>query len=159
MEIVKEGVSQAEKRLTDALDTRKQLEQKAFTLLGGYITVSMALFGFAATLGKQHLLFSTLLAMGALFFVGIIFLIRSLRTSDYGTLGRCPDIWLQQGTIDGTSATLATILAYVLYDYDNRIRVSDGSNNTKGELLNYAIMCGASSPAFFCLGILYRFLF
>jgi hypothetical protein len=54
LDIAREAFDQASKRLADMLDTKKAFEQKAFTLFSGYLTLSIALFGVAATLYKDH---------------------------------------------------------------------------------------------------------
>ena len=38
IDVAREAYTQAEKRLQDALDTRKAFDQKAFTLFSAYIT-------------------------------------------------------------------------------------------------------------------------
>lgn len=149
--IIKEGVGQAEKRLSDALETKKSLEQKAFTLLSGYITISIALFGIAANLGKQHPMFYSMIIVGLCFCAGLIFLFNSLRSSDYGTLGRYPDTWLQPRTLDGDEGTLATILGYILHGYQKGIEVSDNSNKHKSTMLNRGVFLGMCAPFVFVL--------
>ena len=39
--VVREAYDHAAQRLADSLDTKKAFEQKAFTLLGGYLTISL----------------------------------------------------------------------------------------------------------------------
>ena len=158
--VVKEGVVQAEKRLTDALDTRKHLDQKAFTLLGGYATISMALFGVAATkLDQSSQWFFIMLALGCMFFLGLVALFLALKNSSYGTVGRYPDTWLQPGTLDGGETALATTLAYILHGYQGLIAVSDVSNGKKAFWLNVAILLGVASPGVFLLLLMLKYLF
>src|SRR4051812_27882596 len=53
IDIAKEALVQAEKRLGDALDAKKVVEQKATVLFGAYVTISLALFGFGGTLARD----------------------------------------------------------------------------------------------------------
>ena len=43
--VAREAYLQAEKRLSDVLDTKKSVEQKASNLFSAYVTVALALFG------------------------------------------------------------------------------------------------------------------
>jgi hypothetical protein len=151
--IVREGITQAEQRLRDALETKQGLEQKAFILLGGYVSLSTALFGLAANLGHSHMMFGLLVSEGIFFVTGAIALYISLYASNCGTMGRYPDTWLQPGTLDGSERTLATILAYVLHGYQDRISVSDQTNRRKALFLNVGLCFGIFAPAILGFGV------
>jgi hypothetical protein len=49
-EIAREAYNHASERLADVLDTKKVFEQKAQAFFAGYITLALALFGYAAAL-------------------------------------------------------------------------------------------------------------
>jgi hypothetical protein len=73
--IAREAYDHAAKRLADALDTKKAFEQKAFTLFGGYLTISLALLGAGSAVYtnenlQYHALVAPLWATGAVFYCG-----------------------------------------------------------------------------------------
>jgi len=162
-DIVREGINQAEDRLKDCLSTKTQLEQKALIILGAYVAIQLAIFSAIAFLYKSNAinpLFFTLLLSGLVFTVGSIYLVLSLRASDYGTMGRSPSTWLQPDTLEGDSHTHALILAHVLHGYDHRIETSIQSNAVKSRQLIIAIVAGVSSPIVFIVTLLLsKFLF
>ena len=87
-------------RLQDALDTKKSLEQKASTVLGGYITLDAAIFGLSTQVKNPFWIF-TLCVIGSTVLYGLVAALCSLRTSDYGAMGSYPDAWIREGIIDG----------------------------------------------------------
>lgn len=52
--VAREAYLQAEKRLSDVLDTKKSVEQKASNLFSAYVTVALALFGIGGAIFKDH---------------------------------------------------------------------------------------------------------
>ena len=54
--VAREAYLQAEKRLSDVLDTKKSVEQKASNLFSAYVTVALALFGIGGAIFKDHAL-------------------------------------------------------------------------------------------------------
>jgi hypothetical protein len=51
--VAREAYTQVDRHLVDILDVRKSFEQKAATLMGAYITISVALFGIGGTLFRN----------------------------------------------------------------------------------------------------------
>lgn len=147
--VIREAHEQAEKRLADALDTKKSFEQKAFTLFGAYTTISFALIGVAGSMFKDDGLTNMVMAMGASGFaliVGAVLLVSALHERIYGALGSNPDMWLRSNTVDGDESTLAMMLAYITFHHQERIKASIRSNNTMGALIRWAIYTGGASP-------------
>jgi len=139
----------AKLRLTDALDLSKSLEQKAFTVLGVYITITIAIFGIL-TRSSFHLGIS-LFVSGSIFYYGIIRALLSLKSSNYGCVGSSPDVWVREGVINGDDNSIALNLTYIARDYLNPIEESDQSNQKKAKNLNHAIISGSIAPLFFIL--------
>ena len=107
--VAREAFDQASKRLADTLDTKKNYEQKAFTLFSGYLTVSLALFGVGGAIFKEqglNLLVVPFWVSGALFVIGTIFFVSALVDKEYGAIASEPSMWLNRGTIDGDDAVL-----------------------------------------------------
>jgi hypothetical protein len=144
-EIAKEALAQAEKRLGDALEAKKAVEQKATVLFGAYVTISLALFGFGGTLAKDSHLAAR---VWPIFVVGIFFVIGAaafayvFRSAEYGNLGSEPSMWLQAGRIDGDKDAHARMLAYLAYYHAGRIQISYDSNARKSRSLHFGMMVG-----------------
>jgi hypothetical protein len=144
-DIAKEALSQAEKRLSDALEAKKAVEQKATVLFGAYITISLALFGFGGTLAKDV---NTLVQAWPFFVAGLFFVIGAaafvyvFRSAEYGNLGSEPSMWLESGRIDGEKDALARMLAYLAHHHANRIRISYESNAGKSRSLHFGMIMG-----------------
>ncbi len=153
LETARYALSDVMERLTDALDTKKTLEQKAYTILGGYITITMAIFGFTTQQSSDTYLFWTLLIMGGFFSIGIVSVLFSLKSSQYGSIGSYPDAWIRDGVINGNDNALATNIAYITQDYQEPLTQSDASNKKKAFFLNCAIMAGVASPILFAFSI------
>ena len=54
LSVAREAYIQVDRHLLDVLDVRKSFEQKAATLMGAYITMSVALFGIGGAIFNQH---------------------------------------------------------------------------------------------------------
>ena len=155
---LQEGLRQAEQRLNDSFKKKENLERKAFTLFSMFLSFATALFSAPKILGvEQAVIYWAAILTGLTFLSGAIFLSRSLKALDYGTLGRYPDTWLQKGVLDGDDEMKAYVLANVLYDYQKSIEVSDKSNQKKIKLVDKGIILGIISPIVFllCLAISY----
>ena len=116
LDIAREAFDQASKRLADMLDTKKAFEQKAFTLFSGYLTLSIALFGVAATLYKDHGLSFTVVSVVIVeltLIAGAVCFVFALMDEKYGAVASDPNMWLNKGTIDGDETVLPRMLAYV----------------------------------------------
>lgn len=103
-EVAREAYDQATKRLTDALETKKNYEQKAFTLFNAYLTISLALFSVGGALYKDDGFAFPVIAFwvcGGIFVFGAAFFVLALMDDRYGALASNPDMWLNRGTIDG----------------------------------------------------------
>jgi hypothetical protein len=153
--IIKEYISLAEKRLDDVLEIKKELEQKSFTLLGGYITASLSLFGLALKLVDYSFWLN---ATAILFCCGVIPLFLSLKTSLYGIKGRSPSSWLETEdylTVERSGSGEACVYAYILHGYIPRIDQSIESNGKKSFYLNIAIWFGVLSLTPFVIKLLF----
>jgi len=147
--IAREAYAQAEKRLSDTLETKKGFEQKAFVLFNAFIALALALCGVAATLYKTGgwannvtpFLFS-----GLLMVAGAVCFALALLDKEYGALGSDPDMWLNSETIDGEDSTLPLMLAYITHHHKNRIKKSIEANNRKRERIRLGIFVGLAAP-------------
>jgi hypothetical protein len=145
LEVAREAFDQASKRLADMLDTKKAFEQKAFTLFSGYLTLSIALFGVAATLYKDHGLSSTVISFMLVeltLIAGAVCFVFTPMDERYGAIASDPNMWLNKGTIDGDDTVLPRMLAYITYYHQGRIDVSIESNNAKATHIRRGILLG-----------------
>jgi len=138
-EMIKEYCRLGEERLKDCLDTKKQLEQKSFILLGGYITISLALFH----ISMQPTIDISYGISACFLLIGIIFLLWSIKFSTYGNLGKNPKYWLQ----DKKYLILPNdhnkyIYAYNLVNLMERIEYSKKRNEKKRAKIIIAIYAG-----------------
>ena len=140
---IKEYVSLAENRLVDTLETKKQLEQKAFILFSGYITAALALFG----LTEKFTGIAFWLNLTAIVFcIGVIPLFLSMKASNYGTIGRHPNDWLEGSDyLTIKDEHISYTHANMLHDLILRIDTSKGSNDKKATYLNIAILTGMAA--------------
>ena len=137
------GMQHAEKRLEDALKTKDNLEKKAFAILGGYITISVATLGGAFfKIENGSSVFYSLIIIGIIFLLAAMMVLRSLKTPNYGTIGSYPDAWLRGGILDGNRDSTALNIAYILHDYQGAITISDESNEQRLKKLDTAIRLG-----------------
>ncbi len=158
--IVEEAHNQAEKRLLDVLETKKNHEQKAFILLNAYLTLALAILGVAGSIYKsvpsdnQWIPF---FIAGILLITGSVLFSISLTDKNYGSVGSNPDMWLNQGIIDSTNEQhLYVMLAYITFHYQNRIEVSIKSNDAKTKLIRFGMYAGIFAPvaliiSYFCI--------
>jgi hypothetical protein len=144
-DIAKEALVQVEKRLGDALEAKKAVEQKATVLFGTYVTISLALFGFGGTLAKD---INIAAKVWPVFIAGMFFVIGAgafasvFRSAEYGNLGSEPSMWLQPGRIDGDKGELARMIAYLTSYHAKRIQVSYDSNAGKSRSLSFGMIMG-----------------
>jgi hypothetical protein len=144
-DIAKEALAQSEKRLGDALDAKKAVEQKATVLFGAYVTIMLALFGAGAALAKDaHLMAPALpfFVTGTIFLIGALSFANVFKGAEYGNLGSEPSMWLQSGRIDGDKQAFARMLAYLAHHHANRISVSYASNDRKTASLHFGMVMG-----------------
>jgi len=150
--IAREAYEHAAKRLDDALQTKAAFEQKAFTLFGGYLTISLALLAASgAAYDSQRLrhLFIPFLVTGIIFVVGDIMFMVALKARNYGALASHPDMWLNTGVIDGPDSVLPTMLAYITFYHQERIDTSVARNEAKAKWIESGIWLGIVAPAIF----------
>jgi len=101
--VAREAYTQVDRYLSDILAIRDSFEEKAATLMGAYITVSLALFGIGATMLQRT---GSVPIVCALFGTGMVFLtgawcfIHALKAGTYGGVGSTPEMWLTKGVID-----------------------------------------------------------
>jgi hypothetical protein len=152
----KEALAQAEKRLGDALDVKKTVEQKATVLFGAYVTLSIALFGLATTMARDgtfaKLAWPFFIA-GAVLVIGGVMFAHVFRSANYGNMGSEPSMWLQAGRIDGGEQELARMLAYLAYHHAARIEASYASNADKSWYLHTGMIIGLVAAAALALGV------
>ena len=152
-EAIKFYLSLAEQRLSDELDTKKQFEQKSFILLSGYITAAIALFGFAEKFQSSSFWFNM---TAVVFCTGILPLFLSLKSSNYGKLGRHPEDWLMSTDYLILSAEKIThMYAYTLRGFVNKVNASKESNRKKNTRLNIAVILGLCSVLPFLVKVLF----
>lgn len=152
--VAREAYTQTEKRLMDALETRKSFEQKATSLFGAYVTISLAMFGIAAAIyrdpdtgAKVWPFFAAAMALA----IGAGFFVCALKDAPYGAVGSSPDMWLTHGVIDGDDPALASMLAYVTFHHNERIAISRASNARKARRIRWGIYLGAVAPFAFII--------
>jgi hypothetical protein len=132
--VAREAYNQADKRLTDVLETKKSFEQKAFTLFGVYVTAATALFGVGGAILKDNYwnyLSTPFFWTAGMFVAGAIFFILALMDKTYGALASDPEMWLNKGTIDGEDGMVSLMLAYITYYHKQRIQKSTEANYSK----------------------------
>ena len=136
--MAKEAYLQAEKRLTDVLDLKKTIEQKATAFFGAYLSASLALIGIGGAIFKDHGIGGKSLPFfltGLIFIAGAVVFMLALKDRRYGFLGSPPDMWLNKGVIDGEDTALDAMYAYLAFYHADRISVSIASNRRKMALI------------------------
>lgn len=157
--VAREAYVQADKRLTDALDTKKSFEQKAFTLFSAYITASFALFGIGGAAFRDqywNYLSVAFFVAGSFLVAGAICFALALMDKKYGALASDPDMWLNKGTIDGEDSVVPLMLAYITYHHKKRIKHSLDANATKAFQIRVGIFWGISSPVVMLIVLLFQ---
>ena len=152
--IAKEAYLQAEKRLSDVLDTKKSLEHRASTLFSSYVTIALALFGIGGVIFEDAGLHSKtwpFFIAGTVFVLGACFFMLVIKDDKYGFLGSAPDMWLNRGTIDGVDKSLAAMFAYLTYHHAKRIDISGRSNDRKICALRAGMLAGVAATVIFAI--------
>lgn len=152
--VAREAYTQVDRHLLDLLDVRKSLEQKAATLMGAYVTISLALFGVggaffkdAGTITKVWPFFGA----GLIFFVGALCFIAALKSGQYAAVGSTPEMWLNRGTIDGSDNAVAAMLAYITFHHRERIAICIKGNGQKIRWIDFGIFLGPMAPIVFLI--------
>lgn len=156
--VVEEAHRQAEKRLLDILDTKKNFEQKAFVLFNAYLTLSLAVLGVSGTLYRGgdtigHWL--PFLISGCLLVLGAVSFFFAMTDRKYGAVGSDPNMWLVQGVVDADGENVVTaMLAYITSYYQERIYVSNESNESKAASIRRGMYIGLASPISLLLSLI-----
>lgn len=146
--VAREALLQAREMFADLMDVRKGYDSKALGLFGGFITVSLALFGVAgaALAGDLLLRWEPFGLAGAAYATGAVCFMCALWDKWYGHAGSHPDVWLRRGTIDGREGVLGRTLAQVASYYRERIELTLAANNRKKWWIRLGIAIGAGAP-------------
>jgi hypothetical protein len=156
-DVAREAYVHADRHLSDLLDVKKSFEQKAATLLGAYITISVALFGIGGAIFKDSGIGPKVwpfFGAGTAFIVGAWFFVAALKTGRYAAVGSTPEMWLNRGTIDGGDNALPAMLAYITFHHSERIRLSEKSNERKARFIGAGIFSGPAAAIVFLLMLL-----
>jgi hypothetical protein len=153
--VAREAHTQVDRHLIDILDVRKSFEQKAATLMGAYITISVALFGIGGAIfkdvGSNSARTWPFFAAGLVFIAGAWCFIAALKSGRYAALGSTPEMWLNRGTIDGGDNAVAAMLAYITYHHRERIAISVRGNELKARWIDVGIFLGPVAPIVFLI--------
>src|SRR5882672_10313843 len=125
--VAREAYEQVDRYLVDTLDVRKSFEQKAATMMGAFITLSVALFGIGGAIFKDSGMISRagpFFVAGAVFILGAGCFIVAIKAGRYAAVGSTPEMWLTSGVIDGQDNAVAAMLAYLTYYHQERIETS-----------------------------------
>ncbi len=150
--VAKEAYLQAEKRLSDVIDEKRTVEQKASNLFSAYVTVALALFGIGGAIFKDHGLNQKtwpFFVAGTIFVLGAFVFMLALKDEEYGFLGSPPDMWLNRGTIDGGNNALDAMFAYLAFHHASRIDVSARSNKRKLLAVRWGMGIGVAATIIF----------
>jgi hypothetical protein len=156
-DVAREAYIQVDRHLSDLLDVKKSFEQKAATLLGAYVTLSVALFGIGGAIFKDAGVGPKVwpfFGAGAAFVVGAWFFVAALKTGRYAAVGSTPEMWLNRGTIDGGENALPAMLAYITFHHSERIRLSEDSNERKARFISAGIVSGPIAALAFLILLL-----
>lgn len=138
-----EALKLAEQRLNDALKTKEDLDKKSFSLLTIFLSLSATFFSLPQIFKTfESALYWSLIIAGFLFLIGVIALLFCLWPKKYGTIGRYPDTFLQEGIINNDDNMLGYVMANILYDYQESIEISVTSNEERIKLFKIGIISG-----------------
>lgn len=154
LDIAKEAYTQAEKKLNDILDTKKQFEQKAFILFSGYLTSAIGLFVLRLTLFNNKKLFSVFIVSSIILLLGVVSFCIALRTAQYGSLGSSPKMWLEKYILEGDNNMLSKMFAYLTFYCHEKIDISLKSNNLKAFFIDLGIYFGIIAIGIFIVRII-----
>ena len=153
-DVAREAFVQSDRYLVDTLGVRNSYEQKAASLMGAYITISVALFGIGGAIFKDSGAPARIwpfFAAGLVFIAGSSCFIVALKAGKYAAVGSVPEMWLRSGVIDGTEYAVAAMLAYLTYHHHERIEMSVRSNRRKALWIDAGIFFGTVAPLTFLL--------
>jgi hypothetical protein len=145
LSVAREAYTQVDRHLLDILEVRKSFEQKAATLMGAYITISVALFGIGGAIFKETGVGARVwpfFGAGLVFIAGAWCFIAALKAGQYAAVGSTPEMWLNRGTIDGSDNALPAMLAYITFHHSDRIALSIEGNKRKARWIDSGIILG-----------------
>jgi hypothetical protein len=152
--VAREAYTQVDRYLMDTIEVRKIFEQKAATLMGAYITLSVALFGIGGAIFRESGAAAKVwpfFGAGLVLIVGAWCFIAALKTGTYAAVGSTPEMWLNPGTIDGGDNAVAAMLAYITFHHRERIAISIKSNERKARWIDAGIFLGPVAPIVFLI--------
>jgi len=152
LSVAREAYIQVDRHLLDVLDVRKSFEQKAATLMGAYITMSVALFGIGGAIFKEAGIATKIwpfFAAGIVFIVGAWCFMAALKAGRYAAVGSTPQMWLNRGIIDGGDNAVAAMLAYITFHHGERIAISVDGNERKARWIDAGIFLGPVAALLF----------
>ncbi|HEY9746371.1 MAG TPA: hypothetical protein V6C99_09155 [Oculatellaceae cyanobacterium] len=146
--------------LSNTLENRKILEQKALAIVGILVTISTAILGFIVThldiqkaFQKQD--WAIILPVGLLlllFYLAMRSVIRSLYPVKYFPPGNEPKMTLTQEHLD---QPLRYMIYAEIHNMQERIETNDGLNEEKAKAIQNALFLAAAAPiaaiTLFCL--------
>lgn len=139
--IVKEALDQVKERLRDLRDSKNNIEQKAFLLFNGSILLLVAEVSGANIVRNTYPdAFVALKIMIPCLIIGVFLLALSMVGYKLGAFGSEPKSWLQEGTINGKNLHLKVLLAYQVFQFKNKIELTEKSNFLKVRLIQLAII-------------------
>ncbi|MGI9345820.1 MAG: hypothetical protein ACR2PW_06115 [Gammaproteobacteria bacterium] len=156
-EAVREGLVEAEKRLDSLLALKKEIDDKALSLLRLHIIALAGIFSLLTVSLFQDSLYADVAIIGILMLAVCTAFAASaathcLRISNYGVKGEIPEFWLQEDVLRRAKDTKASnasgaesigrkeLLVRTLDSYNLRIKISDRSNGEKTRYLRQAIV-------------------
>lgn len=160
--VAREAYTQADRYLLDILAVRNSFEQKAATLMGAYITLSLALFGIGGTIFQKDGVGPTVwpfFVTGMVLLIGAWCFIRALKAGTYAAVGSTPAMWLNKGVIDGDADAVPKMLAYLTHYHTERIDLSINGNKLKAIWIDRGIYFGAAAPLTFVVLFIVFYMF
>jgi hypothetical protein len=152
--VAREAYTQVDRHLMDIIEVRKTFEQKAATLMGAYITISVALFGIGGAIFREAGVAAKVwpfFGAGLVLIIGAWCFIVALKSGTYAALGSTPEMWLNRGTIDGSDNAVAAMLAYITFHHRHRIAISEQGNQRKARWIDAGIFLGPAAPIVFLI--------
>jgi len=152
--VAREAYVQVDRHLVDILDIRKSFEQKAASLMGAYVTISVALFGIGGAIFKDGGVPTKVypfFGAGLVFIAGAWCFIVALKSGQYAAVGSTPEMWLNRGTIDGGDSAVAAMLAYITFHHRERINTCLKGNKRKANWIDAGIYLGPTAPFVFLI--------
>ena len=148
-------LDQAEKRFSDAIDTKKMQEVKAQVLLPiSALGVAGAFLGLMPVTANTQLLVFSLQAYASLAFLfATICFAMALKPQDYGMNGSDPAVWLVGGVADSQEVVIvARMMALTALRHATSIKLAIAANTAKSKWINRGIVGGLLAALGLVLG-------